>query len=63
MAIKLKRWKLRKYDIRNNCEVNISPPEPVRHYWTVIGAYKERARLNASMAATGLPWRYKVYPR
>lgn len=63
MAIKLKRWKLRKFDLRTGREVEITAPEPTRHFWTESGAFMERRRLNSSMAATGLPWRYEVQPR
>lgn len=61
--MKLKRWKLSKFDTRTSREVDITAPEPLRHYWTKSGAYIERQRLNTSMVATGLPWRYKVQPR
>ena len=63
MAIKLKRWRLRKLDLRTGREVDITAPEPRRHYWTKSGALVERLRINSSMRATGLPWRYEVEKR
>jgi hypothetical protein len=63
MEIRVKRWALNKFDVRNGKMVEIKPPEPSRRYWTLKGASSERQRLNASMRATHLPWRYSVTPR
>jgi hypothetical protein len=63
VAIKLRRYCLHKFDRDTGRRVDITAPEPRRVYWTKSGAYIEAARLNASMAATHLPWRYTVQPR
>jgi hypothetical protein len=56
----LKRWKLMKVNHHTFVEVEITPPEPRRHYWTRKGALREQQRLNASMRACKQKWRYFV---